>query len=101
MSDPAVFAAGDVIAFDPPIPRSGVFAVRAGPVLAHNLAAARLRAYRPQRHWLTIIGDGEGNAVATRNGLVASGAWVHAWKDRIDRRFVNRYRRLQNREQTT
>lgn len=95
-SDPRVFAAGDIIAFEPEIPRSGVFAVRAGPVLAHNLAAAftgsAMHPFRPQRHWLTIINDGDGGAVATRNGLVASGAWVHAWKDRIDRRFMAQYR---------
>ena len=97
-----VFAAGDMVAFDPsPIPRSGVYAVRAGPALAGNLRATLLgtplRAYRPQRHALTIVSTGEPYAVLTRNGLVAGGRWAWWLKDRIDRRFVDRYNRLPER----
>jgi selenide,water dikinase len=91
-----VFAAGDTIAFDPrPIPRSGVYAVRAGPVLAHNIRAAltggRLRPYRPQRDALSIVSTGEKHAIATRNGLTVAGGWVWHWKDWIDRRFMRRF----------
>ncbi len=94
-----VFAAGDMVAFDPsPIPRSGVYAVRAGPVLAGNLRAALLgrplQAYRPQRHAMYIVSTGEPYAVLTRNGLVAEGAWAWHLKDRIDRRFMDRFNRL-------
>jgi selenide,water dikinase len=91
-----VFAAGDMVAFDPqPIPRSGVYAVRAGPVLADNIRAAltgrQLRPYQPQRDALYLISTGDRNAVATRNGLVAGGAWAWALKDWIDRRFMRRF----------
>ncbi|MGG2362362.1 FAD-dependent oxidoreductase, partial [Salmonella enterica] len=59
-SHPAVFAAGDCAAFTPrPLAKSGVYAVRQGPVLAGNLRRALraepLRPYRPQRHFLTLI----------------------------------------------
>jgi selenide,water dikinase len=94
-----VFAAGDTIAFDPqPIPRSGVYAVRAGPVLADNIRAtltgSTLRPYRPQRDALYLVSTGGRHAIGTRNGIVAGGAWVWRWKDWIDRRFMRRFRDL-------
>ncbi len=94
-----VFAAGDTVAFDPrPIPRSGVYAVRAGPVLAANIRATltgeRLRPYRPQRDALYLVSTGGRHAIGTRNGLVVEGDWVWRWKDRIDRRFMRHFRDL-------
>ncbi|HYF08090.1 MAG TPA: selenide, water dikinase SelD [Acetobacteraceae bacterium] len=94
-----IFAAGDTIAFDPqPIPRSGVYAVRAGAVLADNIRALltghRLRPYRPQGDALYIVSTGERHGIATRNGLTIGGAWVWRWKDWIDRRFMRRFRAL-------
>jgi pyridine nucleotide-disulfide oxidoreductase family protein len=96
LSHAEVFAAGDIAAMPAaPRPKAGVFAVRQGPVLAGNLSRALagepLARYRPQRHWLAIVTTGPRHAVATRNGLAVSGAWVWRWKDRIDRRFVARY----------
>jgi selenide,water dikinase len=96
VSHPFVFAAGDVAALESPRPKAGVFAVRAGPVLTHNLeaslAATRLRHYRPQRRFLALISEGERRAVASRGAFFAEGAWVWRWKDRIDRRFMERFR---------
>lgn len=94
-----IFAAGDMVAFDPKkIPRSGVYAVRAGPVLAKNLRAVligrRLRPYRPQREAMYIVSTGGPHAVLTRNGLVAAGGWAWRLKDAIDRRFMARFNRL-------
>ena len=94
-----VFAAGDMVAFDPgPIPRSGVYAVRAGPVLADNLRATllgrALRPYKPQRDAMYIVSTGTPYAVITRNGRVASGGWAWRLKDAIDRRFMDRFNRL-------
>ena len=75
-----VFAAGDMIAFRPgAIPRSGVYAVRAGPVLADNIRAT-----------LT----GQPYAVLTRNGVTLEGSWAWRLKDRTDRRWVARYNDL-------
>lgn len=88
-----VFAAGDCAAVEgSPRPKAGVWAVRAGKVLAGNLRrAARkhaLRRWRPQKEALAILGLGGGNAVAWRNGLSVSGPLVWRWKDSIDRRWM-------------
>jgi selenide,water dikinase len=91
-----IFAAGDMIALGPgAATRSGVYAVRAGPILAANLRAAltgsRLRRYRPQRAALAILSTGGRYAVITRNGVAAEGGWAWWLKDRIDRRFMARF----------
>jgi selenide, water dikinase len=93
-----IFAAGDCASLvtDPQLPKAGVYAVRQGPVLAHNLkarAAGRpLRAYRPQRDFLSLLNLGDGRAIAVKWGLSAEGRWAWRLKDVIDRRFVRRYR---------
>ncbi len=94
-----VFAAGDMIAFRPgAIPRSGVYAVRAGPVLADNICAVLigrpLRPYRPQANALAIVSTGRPHAVLTRNGVSFEGGWAWRLKDRIDRRWMARHNEL-------
>ena len=96
VSDETVFAAGDCAAFDSAaLPKSGVYAVRQGPVLAGNLRrAARgepLQSFRPQRRVLALISLGEKRAVASKSVFAAEGDWVWRWKDRIDRRWMARY----------
>ena len=98
-ADPFVFAAGDVASFDGRrLPKSGVYAVRQGPVLAENLArlAARrpLRSYRPQPLTLALISSGDRNAVASWGRLALEGRWVWRVKDRIDRRWMRKYQDL-------
>jgi selenide,water dikinase len=96
VSHPQVFAAGDVAAYVQPRPKSGVFAVRAGPVLADNLLAAcagqPLRAWRAQRQALYLISTGDRRAMAVWGRWSLCARWVWRWKDRIDRRFVQRFR---------
>jgi selenide,water dikinase len=94
-----VYAAGDVSAFDPrPLRKAGVYAVRAGKVLAENirrtLTGRSLRAFKPQRDALYLITTGERHAIGTRNGFVVEGGWVWRWKDLIDRRFMARFNQL-------
>src|SRR5262249_33264380 len=96
VTDPAVFAAGDIAAIEgEPRPKAGVFAVRMGPPLAGNLRRALLgrplRRWRPQRRYLALIGTGDGSAVATRGRWVAEGRWLWWLKDRIDRRWMRMY----------
>jgi len=95
-----VFAVGDCAAWTagPALPKAGVYAVRQGPVLAHNLAArARggpLRTYRPQRDFLSVLNLGDGSAIATKWGRAIEGRAMFRLKDRIDRRFVRRFQVL-------
>jgi selenide,water dikinase len=95
-----LFAAGDCASIPsaPWVRKAGVYAVREGPVLDANLrarlAGTPLRRYRPQRDFLSLINLGERRALAAKWGLVAAGGWVWRWKDRIDRRFVERFQVL-------
>lgn len=96
VSHPQVFAAGDVASrVDVSHPKSGVYAVRAGPPLAFNLrrqlAGGALQPHRPQRHSLALLACGERHAIASWNGWSFEGDWVWRWKDRIDRSFIARY----------
>ncbi len=95
LSHPFVFAAGDVAAYSDARPKSGVFAVRAGPPLAANLRALccgqALHEWLPQKRALYLISTGNGNALASWGGFSASGAWAWRWKDRIDRRFMAQF----------
>lgn len=98
-----LFAAGDcaVLTTAPWVPRAGVYAVREGPVLAGNLEATLAgeapRPYRPQRDFLSMLNLGDGTAVVSKWGLALRGGWVHAWKHRIDRRFMERFQVLDGR----
>jgi len=94
-SHPDVFAAGDVAAMPEPRAKSGVFAVRQGPVLAENLRRACRRRplvrYRAQRHALGLISTGDRYAVASRGPWSLQGRWLWTLKDWIDRRFMRRF----------
>ncbi len=94
---PNLFAAGDCATLrnSPQTPKAGVYAVRQGPVLAGNLQALvsgkPLRRYTPQNDFLTLLNLGDGRAVGARFGMTFAGRWVLWLKDRIDRRFVERF----------
>lgn len=95
-NDPNVFAAGDCATLTrTPRPKAGVFAVRAGPVLARNLGLyARDKpplAWTPQHDYLALISTGERYAVASRGWLKFEGAWVWRLKDWIDRGWMRQY----------
>ena len=98
LSHPEVFAAGDVAALThAPRPKSGVYAVRAGPVLTKNLhafiAGKTLRPFKPQRRALYLLNLGDGRSLAAH-------PWLPAWvgrplwrlKQAIDERFMARFR---------
>ena len=94
LSHPQIFAAGDIAALSEARPKSGVFAVRAGSTLAHNLRARcegrSLDAWHPQQRALYLISTGDRHAFAAWGRWAWHGRWVSDWKDSIDRRFVRR-----------
>jgi selenide, water dikinase len=96
-NDLDIFAAGDCAGLvETPREKAGVYAVRAGPPLAANLArrarGEALRRWRPQRRHLALISTGERYAVASLGPLHAEGAWLWTVKDWIDRRWMGMYR---------
>ena len=91
-----VFAAGDIAHFEPiPLAKSGVYAVRAGITLSENLCRAingkALKAFKPQKHFLSLLMTGDKYAIASKSRLSFSGRWVWRWKDHIDRKFMAMY----------
>ncbi len=97
---PELFAVGDCAHLShAPRPKAGVFAVREAPVLFHNLRAAlsggTTRAFRPQKDYLKLISLGEKSALADKWGVMWHGAALWRLKDRIDRRFMDRFRGLE------
>ena len=99
-TDPLIFAAGDCVAFTTrPLEKAGVFAVRMGKPLNHNLRRTLeqkpLIPYRPQQKWLALISTGDQHAIASRGALYAKGNWVWRWKDQIDRRFMRKFNELE------
>jgi selenide,water dikinase len=96
ISHPQVFAAGDIACLQgQQRPKSGVFAVRQGPVLADNLTRSLLdkplRRYRAQEDFLVLMGTGNKQAIASRGSWAAQGRWAWWWKHWIDTRFMKRF----------
>ncbi len=97
---PALFAAGDCAVLEswPEIPKAGVYAVREGATLVENLRATLegrpLSAYPAQRDFLALLNLGDGTAIGTKWGRSIEGRWVHRLKDRIDRKFMQKFQVL-------
>ena len=95
LSHPHILAAGDVAAYADARPKSGVFAVKAGPVLAHNLRALcegrPAQPWTPQRRALYLISTGDRHALASWGPFTWGGDWIWRWKDQIDRGFMRRF----------
>lgn len=100
---PELFAAGDCAVIEgAPRPASGVWAVRATPILAANLRRSLedpeqpLLPWRPQRRALQLLGaPGAGSGAKPPAALAVWGPmalgphpWLWWWKERIDRRFM-------------
>lgn len=94
-SHPQVFAAGDCASL-PGAAKSGVYAVRQGPLLAANLLAAlrgtALRPYRPQRQSLALLATGDGGALLGWRSWSAGGKFYGWWKAQLDQGFIRRHR---------
>jgi selenide,water dikinase len=92
-----VWGAGDcvTIATRRRLARSGVQAVREGPVLLHNLRAAlgsgRARRFHARDASLALLSTSDGRALARRGRFQGYSRWAWWLKERIDRRFVARF----------
>jgi selenide,water dikinase len=104
---PRIFASGDCgVIRSAPRPPSGVWAVRAAAILAGNLERGLrgrpLRRWRPQQRALQLLGDGGATSLLSGGGAqpravalwgrwaLGPSRWLWRWKDRIDRRFMER-----------
>ncbi len=96
-----LFAAGDCIHFSPsPLKKAGVYAVRQGMVLEHNIRAfftgkSALKTFRPKKNVLSLITIGERKALVHQDSASIL-RWMRPsllWtvKDGIDRRFMKRF----------
>lgn len=95
ISHPAVFAAGDVATMvNHPLPKAGVVAVRQGKPLFENLyrmlQGQSLKPYHPPNRYLSLIGTGDRQAIASWGKLGWQSPYLWTLKDWIDRRFMNR-----------
>lgn len=97
LSHPEVFAAGDIATMEKhPLPKAGVFAVRQGKPLFANLRrmlfGKSLQPYKPQQQYLSLIGTGDGRAIATKGCFtLPPHPLLWQWKDWIDRRFMAKF----------
>ena len=97
VSGSPIFAVGDsgTIASEA-LPKAGVYAVRQGPILwenlQHTLNGTPLRSYKPQRSFLKLINLGDGRAVGQWMNFSFAGRWAYWLKDRIDSKFIEKYR---------
>jgi selenide, water dikinase len=104
-SHPNIFAAGDIASMmAQPRPKAGVFAVRQGGPLYHNLCRSlqgrSLKPFRPQTQYLSLIGTGDGSAVASRGPWFARSPILWRWKQRIDRQFMQQFSPAQLHQQS-
>ena len=107
VGDDRIFAVGDCATLQdwPATPKAGVYAVRQGPFVAENLrrvvAGDSLRRYRPQSDFLTLLNLGDGHALGAKWGASFEGRWVMRLKDRIDRKFMEKFQVLDDGGATT
>jgi selenide,water dikinase len=97
-SHPGVFAVGDCATLrDAPHAKSGVHAVREGPVLENNLRVAlgeqgRMKDYSAPARTLMLVACGDRRALAVWGAMRVRGRLAWWAKDRIDRRWIARFR---------
>lgn len=99
-----VFAAGDCVSFGATFgedfpPKAGVYAVREGPVLCHNISTMlegrgphAMKHFKPQKSFLSLLSTGDGRGIGSKYGLVFTGTWVYRLKNYIDEAWQDKFR---------
>ncbi len=100
IGDERLFGGGDCVSFrGGALPKLGVFAVRQGPVIFHNLQATlngdALYEFTPRKHFLYVLNLGDGTGLAVYGAFVWRGKLAWELKHRIDKRFVKEHGRQQ------
>lgn len=97
---PDLFGAGDCVAIDryPVLAKNGVYAVRQGPILWKNLknrlSGDALLPFVPQKRFVSILSTGESEAFLTYGKQSLHGKIPWKMKQRIDQKFMKRYKDL-------
>jgi len=102
VSSEFVFGTGDVVSVDGyDLPKSGVYAVRAAPILFFNLRALmasrdagqspRFKMWKPQKNFLSLIGIEGKSAIAIWGPWAVKNRMFWILKDRIDRGFMSKF----------
>ena len=94
-----IYAAGDVVDLTgQPRPKSGVFAVREGPILAYNLRAhlraEPLRTFRAQKKALVLLRTSEKTALGDRGGYLGNNRALGRYKRFLDQSFMAKFQDL-------
>lgn len=100
-NEKALFAAGDCIHFSPfPLKKAGVYAVRQGMILEHNIRAfftrkSTLKTFHPKKNVLSLITIGDRKALVHQDSIsilrCLPPELLWSLKDWIDRRFMSRF----------
>ena len=98
-SNKNIFSAGDACSIrNYNLPRAGVYAVRQGPILYKNLRSrilkSRFVSYKPQKNFLSLIGDGQSEAIASWGPISFRSSWAWKLKRYIDEKFIRTYNDL-------
>jgi NADH dehydrogenase FAD-containing subunit len=96
VTHPEIFGGGDCIDLQSrPLAKVGVYAVRQGPVLYHNLGAAlengTLTTFRPQQAYLLIFNLGDGTGLLWKDNILWRGRLAMVLKNYIDTKFMRTY----------
>jgi selenide,water dikinase len=97
LSHQNIFASGDCCHFTPkPTAKAGVYAVRQAPILAKNIIAMLqqrpLKSYQPETRYLSLIAAPHQSAILSWGQWTTTGRWIWHWKNRIDQRFVQKFK---------
>lgn len=95
-SNENIFASGDVCSIKGKnLVKSGVYAVRQGTILSKNLRARILKlrytSYKPQKTFLSLIGDGKSKAIFSWGPFSFKSKWSWMLKKFIDENFIKKY----------